>query len=90
MTQSAALPLIELTMSGAGALTVNDTTIEIAAMTGKIAIDCESMDAAGPDGTNLNAKLTAEVFPVLEPGGNQITYTGGVTDIRITPRWRTV
>lgn len=89
-TQFDALPLIELTLSGAGALTVNDATIEIADMTGKIAIDCESMDAAGPDGTNLNAKLTAEVFPVLGPGGNQITYTGGVTDIRITPRWRTV
>ena len=77
-------------MSGAGAMTVNDTTIEIAAMTGKIEIDCESMDATGPDGTNLNAKITAELFPVLAPGGNQITCTSGVTEIRITPRWRTV
>ena len=31
---------------------------------------------------------TADDFPTLAPGANILSWTGGVTKITVTPRWR--
>ena len=53
-----------------------------------IIIDSEMEDCLTLDGANLlNDKLDGE-FPRIPPGTWQVTWTGNVTRVTITPRWR--
>ena len=36
---------------------------------------------------NANADIRAEKFPILKNGDNSISFSGGVTEIQIIPRW---
>lgn len=63
------------------------TTVSI----NKVTLDSELQDAY--DGTvnkNSSIILNGGEFPSLEPGDNDITFSGGVTEVEITPRWWTV
>lgn len=82
-------PLIAVTGSGAGSLTVNDVTVGILSLDGSLTLDCDTQNAYSGY-QNKNSTISAPVFPVLSPGENQISWTGGVTGVEITPRWWTL
>lgn len=81
-----ALPLIRVYGSGAGTVTVGDTTVTLSAIDEYVTLDSDIQDAY--KGTaNKNSTISAAEFPKLEPGENPISFGGGVTKLQITPRW---
>ena len=82
-----ALPLIQITGTGAGQLVVGNSQVSISDMTGTITLDCDVQNAY--NGTlNLNNNITIiGGWPVLEPGQTAISFSGGITAVEITPRW---
>ena len=84
-----ALPLIEVTGSGDITLTVGDVDVEITGLENKITLDSETQNAYNGT-TNLNGIINAPDFPVLREGVNNISWTGTVTSVQITPRWWTL
>ena len=70
----------------AGAIEIGAETIEISAINDYVDIDCEIMDAyKGAVNCNGNVSFTDDI--VLSPGDNNISLSGGITKIEITPRW---
>ena len=82
-------PLLEITMSGAGTLTINGKTWTIGAYTGTLYCDPDIMDWYDA-GALKNSLVSGDGFPEFLPGENVITYTGGITKVVATPRWRTL
>lgn len=79
-------PLLVVTGSGSGWVTVNGSTIQFSSIPGSITIDCESQNAyTGIE--NKNSLITASEFPVMKNGYNLVAWSGGVTGVTITPRW---
>ena len=84
-TDFTALPIISVTGTGNGELTVGSTTVTFEDLDGGIVLDCDLQDAYyGLD--PMNNYMTGE-FPKLAPGSNGISWTGGITAVSITPRW---
>lgn len=84
------LPLIQITGTGSGQITVGQSTVNLENMTGSVTLDSEVQDVF--DGTtpmNQNASISGG-FPVLRSGENRIAWSGGITAVQITPRWWTV
>lgn len=70
----------------AGAIEIGAETIEISTINDYVDIDCEIMDAyKGAVNCNGNVSFTDDI--VLSPGDNNISLSGGITKIEITPRW---
>lgn len=92
-TGSPALPNIHIFGEGTGELTIGKTTVSILGFNGDITLDCEDMDAYRvADGllVNCNGLIYAPEFPVLQPGENSISWSGGIDHIEIIPRWWTL
>lgn len=85
-TKYKAMPLIHITGSGNGTLTIAGQTIEIEDMVDYLNIDCDSMDVYRQPNENRNSLVSGEL-PVLEPGNNNISFTGGISSVTITPRF---
>lgn len=83
------LPKLAITMSAAGTLTVGDATWEIAAFNGTMTCDSELMDWYSVQRLRNNL-VTGSGWPTLMPGANSISWTGGISKVKITPRWRTL
>lgn len=79
-----ARPRILLSGSGSGSLTVGSRTMELTDVAGTI-IDSDTEDVYRGT-TNLNSTASGE-FPLLEAGETSVTWEGGITGVRITPRW---
>ncbi|MBQ9252634.1 MAG: phage tail family protein [Clostridia bacterium] len=91
-TGYAARPLIyiEGTTNGNGTLTIGKTVFSCSEIPDTCAyIDCEEMDCFDGNGTKINAKIISSTseFAKLEPGDNEISFTGSITKVSITPRW---
>ncbi len=57
----------------------------------EISIDCDLQDAySGTTNKNSDIILNGGEFPKLDPGENQISFSGGITSVEITPRWWTI
>ena len=70
----------------AGAIEIGAETIEISTIDDYVDIDCEIMDAyKGAVNCNGNVSFTDDI--VLSPGDNNISLSGDITKIEITPRW---
>ena len=93
-TLFSAKPLIMVYGTGAGTLTVGDTTVEINTLEDQIALDCEIQDAYRQVGEsaaeNMNSCIYAPEFPELAPGENVVSWDGDITSVTITPRWWTL
>ena len=95
-TDCPAQPLITVYGSGAGYVKINGISVIIKDFTEHIVLDCEAMNAYHihnwPDNLeNKNGSISAEVFPVLDPGNNIVQFAGGgITHIEIVPRWCTL
>ena len=79
-------PLIALTGSGDITLMVGTTIVELADITTGIVLDCALKEAYL--GTTLMNDHMSGDFPVLKPGRNAISWSGNVTSVVISPRWR--
>lgn len=93
-TQFTALPIITIHGTAAGTVTVGGVAVEIKAIADQITLDCETMNAYRQvaDGApeNMNSCIYAPEFPALKPGGNTVSWTGGITGVDIIPRWWTL
>lgn len=75
-----------LRVYGAGTISVNGMSIEIAAHPFPyLDIDCEAMEAYYDDQSG-NSYITLTDFPILSPGANAITK-GATSRVDISPRW---
>lgn len=81
-----AKPLIHITGSGDGTLTIAGQTVTIENMIDYLNIDCETMNVYRLTTENRNSLMTGD-FPVLMPGDNNITFGGGIDTVTITPRY---
>ena len=81
-----ARPLIHITGSGNGTLTVGSTTVTIKNMVDYLNIDCDKQDIYRQPTENRNSCMEGD-FPLLYPNSNVITYTGGITSVSITPKF---
>ena len=83
-------PLIAVRGASEGVLTVGDVEVEISGFGtgGEIDIDSESMSAFYGS-ANLNSLISLDngKFPILPEGETEISWTGGITSVVITPRW---
>ena len=79
-------PLITLTGSGDITLMVGTTIVELTGITSGIVLDCALKEAY--KGTALMNNHMSGDFPILKPGLNAISWSGNVTSVVISPRWR--
>ena len=82
-----AYPLFKVTGTS-GVLTVNGNSITISSIDGFIMLDCELQDAY-KENINKNSTISG-TFPVLKPGSNTISWTGGISSVVMKPRWWTI
>lgn len=80
-------PLIKLIGFGDGSVTINGVEISVFDINEALNIDCETENAFGENGENLNHKISVEKFPALLPGENSIKFDGGLILVSIVPRW---
>ena len=81
-----AKPLLIVSGSGAGTITVNDKTMSLT--DSDVTIDCELMQAY-KNGVSKNSTISGSFFE-LPKGESTISWTGGITGIQIKPRWFTI
>ena len=82
-----AKPVIVVKGTGAADIRVGASQIHISEIGGSITLDCDVLNA--DDGrTNKNNQVTIRGgWPVLEHGDTQITWSGGIQSVTITPHW---
>lgn len=79
-------PIIKVYGTGSIDLNINATTIHLINVVDYVTIDSELMDAY-KDTVLKNSDMLGD-FPELAPGQNNISWTGNVAKIEITPNWR--
>jgi len=78
------LPLITICGTGACTVTINGRTFNISEIGGSITIDSDIELVLNGKGNYMSG-----LFPYLDPGENNISWTGtGVTRLDIVPHWR--
>lgn len=87
-TNFEAEPLIVVNGSGNGTLTINGNQIGISDISTSVTLDCAIQRAY--NGNMPKDDTISGVYPVLVAGDNTISYTGGITSVKITPRWWTL
>lgn len=87
--QFAAFPLITVYGSGSGVLSVGGTVVKLLALSEFVTLDSETQNAYKRT-LNKNSTISAPVFPRLLPGGNEISFSGGIDRVEIVPRWWTL
>ena len=85
-TMQNAKPLLRVYGTGAGTVGIGSETITISAISSYVDIDCEIMDAyKGAVNCNGNVSFTDDI--VLGSGENNISKSGNISKVVITPRW---
>lgn len=77
------LPLITIYGSGACSVTINGRTFNVTEIGGSITIDSDIKLVLGGKGMYMTG-----LFPYFDIGENNISFTGNITKLEITPRWR--
>ncbi len=84
-------PLITVTGTGAGILKIGDYSVALYYFDdGDITLDSETQNAYLADGSFCNDSIYTDEFPLLAPGNNTVSWTGGIETVSITPRWWTL
>lgn len=82
-------PRIAIEGSGDFTVSVGGCLMEFAGISGGIVVDSELEDCLSLDESQLlNTSATMDAFPQLAPGANAVSWTGGVTKVTVSPRWR--
>ena len=89
-TDFEARPLLSVT--GTGTVTVGDVTITIGGGGSQMYIDCDIDEAWSYSGGSMvnrngDVSMSSTEFPSLPPGANVITFSAGITQVLVTPRW---
>ena len=81
-------PIVRITASGSGSVTVNGTIIRILSNPGgDVYVDSEKMSIYNGN-TNKSAYVgILDRFPVLKNGNNAISWTGSISSVKIKPNW---
>ena len=82
-------PIIVIHGSGSGTVKIGDYTININRITDGMIVDCELQDTYF-ENTNCNSQVSIKEYPKIIAGNNNISMSGGVTSIEISPRWWTL
>ena len=82
-----AKPILITTGSGEGSITINGNTLDLEDCD-DLTIDCELMQAH-KNGVSKNGTISGDFFDLPE-GESEIYYTGGITGIKLKPRWWTI
>lgn len=82
-------PIVTVYGNGDITLNINGQDLPLCGIDGSITIDSEMMEVFKGD-TSQNSKYGGTYFPRLEPGENEISWTGNVEKIVIEPKWRWV
>jgi len=82
-----AKPILVVEGSGNGTITAGDKTITLTDCN-NITIDSDIMQVY--QGTTNKNRTASGAFPVLPEGQTEITWTGGITGIKLKPRWWTL
>ena len=85
-TRFDALPIVDVYGSGGGSVTIDETTVTISDIGGHVTLDSDLQDAFSGTQTR-NMYVSAPEFPKLTPGATSVSFSGGVSSVRITPRW---
>ena len=88
-TVRTAKPCLKVYGSGSGVVYCNGTTITISDIPQYIYIDSDSQNCFKEiSDANLNSLVSlSNGFPVLSAGDNSISWSGGVTNVEVMPRW---
>jgi phage-related protein len=81
-------PLLRVSLTGDAQITLGASYIELVGLTGVVTIDTPLKETY-KNYTSYNQHMTGD-YPLLNTGQNLISWTGGVTQIVITPNWRTL
>ena len=68
---------------------MGDNLITIHSFDRYVDLNCETHNAYNAGGF-CNNTILSDDFPELPPGKTQITWTGGITAVEVTPRWWTL
>lgn len=89
-TRFDALPIIQVTGSGAATIKIGVYEVQISNIGGSITINSEIQDAYS-DAINRNSSVyLPNGFPKLNKGDNIIVATGSITKLEIIPGWWTL
>jgi predicted phage tail component-like protein len=80
-------PVISVYGSGKINLKINETTIDLNDIVGKIILNSVIQDAYNDVGDNLNGKMNGE-FIYLGLGSTKFEWIGSVSKIEVLPNWR--
>jgi phage-related protein len=81
-----ARPLIAVYGQGVGSLLIGEKQVTINYIDGVLYLDSETQNAYNNVGYQ-NSSISATEFPVIEPGKNEIYFSGAIDRIEIIPRW---
>ena len=83
-------PILRIEGSGKGVLTIqseeSNATWNFTAIDGYIEVDSEQMNFY-KDTDPKNDTVSGEGFPLLYPGENTVSFSGGITAVTAIPRW---
>jgi predicted phage tail component-like protein len=84
------LPIIKVNGSGSGSLTVNGKSVHLTNIDESVILNSDLQETYKDTGTELLNKNTTKTgkYPLLLPGENTISFSGGITSLEITPNWR--
>lgn len=89
-TINTSLPILTILGTGNGTVTIAGYTITITGLISSITINSE-IEEAYNGSTNMNMYATLpNGFPQLKPGNNSISYSGGITSVKVQPKWWTL
>ena len=81
-------PVITVYGSGDITLMVGVSLCQLTDVTSSITLDCELKEAF--KGNALQNDHMSGEFPVLKPGSSAISWSGNVSSVVISPRWRSI
>lgn len=86
----ASAPLLVVSGSGDGTLMIGGSTMIFTGMTEAITIDCDAKFAYTGSGTTrvLATQYITGDWIEIGTGKQRVTFSGGITGVTITPRWR--
>lgn len=83
-------PIIHIEGNGKGTLTIqsegSNATWNLSSIGGYVEVDSEQMNFY-KDTEPKNDTVSGDGFPLLFPGENVISYSGGITSVTVIPRW---
>lgn len=79
-------PLLKIYGSGNVIVNINNNSFTVKNISNYVVIDSELKECY-KDSANMGKNMTGD-YPILSIGKNTISWTGTVTKIELTPRWR--